>query len=199
MSSCSGGGKSTIHRVITITKDDVINTLDITENADDLYTAISVLGDDNVTIGAINPLGSNTIYDFSYYLDWMTPSLSAKVTAWQTAVEEAADPEPEGSYYNLNLEYYQKLAEASNIQAEIAQRVGHIEEKVNDTNQKVDAQAKAWVETEKRLQEKVDETANKPLKRTVDNVNSIKVAVITAICTALASGVVAAAIAFLSK
>lgn len=81
----------------------------------------------------------------------------------------------------------------------IAQRVGHIEEKVNDTNQKVDAQAKAWVETEKRLQEKVDETANKPLKRTADNVNSIKVAVITAICTALASGVVAAAIAFLSK
>lgn len=104
---------------IHITKDDVINTLDITENAEDLYTAISVLGDENVTIGAINPLGSNTIYDFSYYLDWMTPALSAKVAAWQAAVAAAADPEPENSYYNLNLEYYQKLAEASNIQAEV--------------------------------------------------------------------------------
>lgn len=79
----------------------------------------------------------------------------------------------------------------------IAQRVGHIEEKVNDTNIKVDAQAKAWQETEKRLQEKVNETANNPLKRTADNVNSIKVAIITAICTALAGGAVAAIIAFM--
>lgn len=81
----------------------------------------------------------------------------------------------------------------------IAQRVGHIEEKVDDTNQKVDAQAKALIETEKRLQEKVDETSNRPYKRTSDNVNSIKVAIITAICTAFASGLIAAAIAFMTK
>lgn len=104
---------------IHVTKEDVINTLDITENADDLYTAISVLGDDNVTIGAVNPLGGNTMYDFSYYVDWMTPSLGAKVTAWQTAVANAADPEPENSYYNLNLAYYRELAIVSDIQAEI--------------------------------------------------------------------------------
>lgn len=99
---------------IHITKDDIINSLNITENADDLYTAISVLGDENVTISAINPIGSNVVYNFDYYLDWMTPSLKEKVIAWQDAVE-AEKP----SYYNLNLNYYTALAEASNYQLEM--------------------------------------------------------------------------------
>ena len=43
----------------------------------------------------------------------------------------------------------------------IAQRVSNIEGKVDDTNRKVDAQAKAWQETERKLSEKVNETENK--------------------------------------
>lgn len=77
----------------------------------------------------------------------------------------------------------------------IAQRVGHIEEKVSDTNMKVDAQARAWQETEQKLRERVENAANQPYKNTADNVNKIKVAIITAICAALASGLVAAIIA----
>lgn len=99
---------------IHITKDDIINSLNITENADDLYTAISVLGDENVTISAINPIGSNVVYNFDYYLDWMTPSLKEKVIAWQ---DDVAEEKP--SYYNLNLRYYTALAEASNYQLEL--------------------------------------------------------------------------------
>ena len=99
---------------IHITKEDLINSLDITENADDLFTAVSVLGDDNVTIAAINPLGTNVIYDFTYYLSWMSDSLSEKVVAWQNAI----DAEKE-SYYNLNLGYFKKMTEASNLDMEI--------------------------------------------------------------------------------
>lgn len=99
---------------IHITKEDLINSLDITENADDLFTAVSVLGDDNVTIAAINPLGTNVIYDFTYYLSWMSDSLSEKVVAWQNAI----DAEKE-SYYNLNLGYFKKMTEASNLEMEI--------------------------------------------------------------------------------
>ena len=99
---------------IHITKEDLINSLDITENADDLFTAVSVLGDDNVTIAAINPLGTNVIYDFTYYLSWMSDSLSEKVVAWQNAI----DAEQE-SYYNLNLGYFKKMTEASNLEMEI--------------------------------------------------------------------------------
>lgn len=99
---------------IHLTKDDLINSLDISESAEDLYTALTVMGDEDVTIAAINPLGTNTIYDFGYYTDWMTPQLGEKVTAWASAVDAARD-----GYYALNLEYYQKLEQASNLRSEI--------------------------------------------------------------------------------
>lgn len=98
---------------IHITKEDLINSLDITENADDLYTAISVLGDENVTISAINPLGTNVIYNFDYYLSWMSDGLGAKVKAWQDAIAEQME-----EYYKLNLQYYEQLALAANLQLE---------------------------------------------------------------------------------
>lgn len=99
---------------IHITKNDFINSIDITESADDLYTAVNVLGDDNVTISAINPLGTNVIYDFSHYLDWMSDSLRSKVIEWQNNIEQAKE-----AYYNSNLQYYKKMAEASSLNAEI--------------------------------------------------------------------------------
>ena len=99
---------------IHITQDDLVNSLDVTENADDLYTSITVLGNDNVTISAINPIGSNTIYDFSYYFDWMSEELGAKVRAWQTEVESERQ-----SYYDLNLQYYTSMAEAVDLELEI--------------------------------------------------------------------------------
>ena len=100
---------------IFITKDDLINSLDITEDANDIYTAISVLGDEDVvTISPLNPLGTNVIYNFDYYLDWMSPSLKSKVSAWQHAVGEAR-----ANYYNLNLNYYKLLNSSVIIKAEI--------------------------------------------------------------------------------
>lgn len=99
---------------IHITKEDLVNSLDITENADDLYTAITALGNDNVTISAINPTGTNTIYDFSYYFDWMSNDLGTKVRAWQNALDSEFD-----SYYAMNMAYYTELANVSNLEMEI--------------------------------------------------------------------------------
>lgn len=75
----------------------------------------------------------------------------------------------------------------------IAQRVSNIEDKVDDTNNKVNAQVEAWQETERRL----TETQNEPYKRTANNVNSVKVAIVTAICTFLATGILGAIIMFI--
>lgn len=101
---------------IHLTKDDLIDTLHIEENSGDVYTAVSVLGGENITIGAVNPLGTNTIYDFSYYLDWMSEGLSAKVRKWQQLV---ADKESE--YYSYSLQYYNKLNECSGSSQSIQQ------------------------------------------------------------------------------
>lgn len=64
---------------------------------------------------------------------------------------------------------------------------------MDDTNNKVNAQAEAWQETERRL----TETQNEPYKRTANNVNSVKVAIVTAICTFLATGILGAIIMFI--
>ena len=100
---------------IHITNDDVINSLDIKESADDIYTAITAIGgDDSITIAAVNPIGGNTIYNFTYYLDWMSPELRAKVVQWMEDVESQ-----ESAYQVASETYYTKLADASTERFEI--------------------------------------------------------------------------------
>lgn len=99
---------------VHLSKDDVINALDVIENAEDIYTAITVKGDEDLTIAAINPLGTSTIYNFDYYLSWMSDALSAKVSAWQQALSDA-----QAQYYADNLAYYSKLGEAYTYEAEV--------------------------------------------------------------------------------
>ena len=69
-----------------------------------MYTAISVLGDEDLNIAPINPLGTNVIYNFDYYLDWMTDNLRSKVQSWKELVSSKTS-----EYYNLSLSYYEKL------------------------------------------------------------------------------------------
>lgn len=101
--------RSSIH----LTKDDLISGVEIRENADDLYTAISVTGENELGIQAVNPLGGNVIYNFDYYLDWMTSGLRSKVVQWKTAVNNATS-----TYYNLNQTYYTKMETRSDQQSE---------------------------------------------------------------------------------
>lgn len=103
------------HRTdIHITKQDLIRSLDISENSDNLYTALSVRGNENTSIAAVNPIGTNVIYNFDNYIEWMSEGLGDKVVSWQNAVDAKSE-----TYYNLNLQYYSKLEEASNYTFEI--------------------------------------------------------------------------------
>lgn len=99
---------------IHLTKDDLIDTLGIDDNAGDVYTAVTVLGGENITIGAINPTGLSTIYDFSYYTSWMNGQLGQKVEQWQALVDSRRE-----EYYNLNLQYYTLLSTCSNSSQDI--------------------------------------------------------------------------------
>lgn len=99
---------------IHITKDDLIESIEIIENSDDLYTAINVQGDENLNISPVNPLGGNVIYNFDYYLDWMSPALSDKVSSWKYLIQSK-----ESEYYELNRQYYNKLTSQSSSTADI--------------------------------------------------------------------------------
>lgn len=86
---------------IHISTDDIVNSVTVTEGSEDLYTAIRVFGgdNDNVYISCVNPTGQNVIYDFSYYYDWMSDGLRAKIIEWE---EDVADAQTE--YENKNKE-----------------------------------------------------------------------------------------------
>lgn len=98
---------------IQISKEDVIKSLSITESSDDLYTALSVTSNENVGIQAINPLGTGVIYNFKYYLGWMSDELRRRVNDWMDLVDGS-----EQGYYDLNLEYYNKKTVRDDKEAE---------------------------------------------------------------------------------
>lgn len=100
---------------IHLTNEDVINSIDITENSNDVYTAIRVMGgDESVTIAAANPLRGNVIYNFDYYLDWMSPSLGSKVIAWNADIISKRP-----RFLELSEEYYEIIDDINNDELEI--------------------------------------------------------------------------------
>lgn len=99
---------------IHITREDFLNSLEVSENADDLFTAISVFGDGTVTVAAINPLGTNVLYDFSHYTSWMSDGLGDKVLAWQKEIADSRE-----DYYDANLAYFKTLDNVNNYQLEL--------------------------------------------------------------------------------
>lgn len=100
---------------IHLTKDDIITELDISENSDDLYTALSVFGDsDDISINGVNPLGTNVIYNFDYYLSWMSPALQSKLKDWEADVAAG-----ENAIQEKGSEYIAKKQEYLNQQLEI--------------------------------------------------------------------------------
>lgn len=73
---------------IHLTTDDFISELEISEDSDEIYTALTAFGEDDLGLQLVNPLGGNIIYNFDYYLDWMSEELQKKVKAWQAEVGE---------------------------------------------------------------------------------------------------------------
>lgn len=68
--------------------DNLVETLSISELSDELATAIRPYGADDLDISGVNPIGSNWIYDLSYFISNgdIPPDLAKKWDAWQKAV-----------------------------------------------------------------------------------------------------------------
>lgn len=70
----------------------------------------------------------------------------------------------------------------------LVERVGYIETKVDETSKKIDKQSAQWQKAENELSSRISETKAEKDHQTAENVDSVKIAVITAMCTALATG-----------
>lgn len=69
----------------------LIKTTTLTEDAENIVTALDVYGDGDLSIHTVNPLGTATIYNFSYYksTDWMSQELVDALTLWENKVTDA--------------------------------------------------------------------------------------------------------------
>ena len=93
---------------IILSYNNLIQNIDINEKSDEIVTALSVYGGNNLGISAVNPLGTNTIYDFSYFAttEWMDQDLINAIKTWEAAI--AAQ---QTRYSNLLTQYKDKNTE----------------------------------------------------------------------------------------
>lgn len=71
---------------INLTFENLLQTVEIEEQSDQLITCLSLYGDNDLSINGVNPLSTDKIYNFDYFLtnDWLSDEMIAKVNDWKT-------------------------------------------------------------------------------------------------------------------
>ena len=115
---------ATIASDIFISFENLMKSFTIEEITDELATALTVVGGENLEINLVNPIGTSTIYNFDYYknLDWMTSDLIWAIDRWE---DEIAYWQPTYSdlltdLYNENLTIVGLQSTLAGYQAELA-------------------------------------------------------------------------------
>lgn len=110
---------------IYLSYDNLLENTNLKPITSELCTALNVLGSEPLSIRTVNPLGTDTIYDFSYYknTDWMSGSLVTAVTNWENAVL-AAQP----TYATLLAELKNQNTILITQQSELADLEGELTE-----------------------------------------------------------------------
>lgn len=73
---------------IFISYDNLAQETELSEMSDEIATALHVYGGDALDIRSVNPLGTNVIYNFTYYknTNWMSQGLVDAITAWENKI-----------------------------------------------------------------------------------------------------------------
>lgn len=72
----------------------------------------------------------------------------------------------------------------------LVERVGHIEGKVDETSRKIDIQTEQWRSAESKLSSRISEAQTERDHHTAEGVDKVRLAFITAICSALATALI---------
>lgn len=104
-----------IHKTsILLTKNDVIESISVNTKAEEIFTALSLYGDDEITYSGINPLGGAVVYNFDYYKSDMSEELQEALNVWEENILEA-----ELSISSLRTDLSNKYTEKQSIQSQI--------------------------------------------------------------------------------
>lgn len=154
---------------IYISYNNLISSITITEKADEIVTALSVYGGNDLGIASVNPLGTNTIYNFSYFMnkEWMTESLVNSIKNWETKISESKD-----RYSSLLLSF-------KNTNAEITEEKSKLED-LKAERDSIEGVVKAMIEGDQKNTEeyrnKVNELnkKNEEIKQQENKINNIQ-------------------------
>ncbi|MGL5691608.1 MAG: phage tail protein, partial [Bacteroidales bacterium] len=94
---------------IYLSYDNLIKKISIATQEEQLCTALEILGGSGLDIRQVNPLGTNFIYDFSYFMTrgYMSEGLVIAITNWQTKVD------------GYQTTYSTKLTELKSLQSQL--------------------------------------------------------------------------------
>lgn len=91
---------------ISISRNDIVNSIRITQSEDQLYTCLYVTGDNGLDISSVNPLGGNTLINVNYFEkeEWMSQELLSSLNTWKTKLNSYDLEENQNvhAYYELN-------------------------------------------------------------------------------------------------
>ena len=78
---------------IYLSHDNLLKDITIEMLSSDMVTALSVYGKGNLSINQVNPIGGDTIYDFSHYMttDWMSQELIDAIESWEYSINANQD------------------------------------------------------------------------------------------------------------
>jgi hypothetical protein len=73
---------------IFLSNDNILRSFNLEPINDELVTALNVYGGGDLTINTVNPLGTNTIYNFEFFenTNWMSQSLIDALNTWETKI-----------------------------------------------------------------------------------------------------------------
>ena len=107
----------------------LIKEMKVNDNQDGIITALTVTGGDDVGISLVNPLGTNVIYDFSYYYDDMSESLKEAIIIWKNKIDDNSQT------------YSEKVNERRNLNIRIVTEEGILSQKKTKLKTSMDAQS----------------------------------------------------------
>lgn len=112
---------------IYLSFDNLVKSIEVNEDADDIKTKIFVSGQD-IDIREVNPLGTNYILDFSYWTnyDWMDSGLAYKVAVYKVKVAAK-----QKTYAGLATNLRTERAALTALQSELVTLEGQKAEKDN--------------------------------------------------------------------
>ena len=112
---------------IYLSFDNLVKSIEVNEDADDIKTKIFVSGQD-IDIREVNPIGTNYILNLSFWAntEWMSSDLVTKVNAYDTLVESKRT-----EYANLATTLRGKRVELTTLQSELKTLEGQKAEQDN--------------------------------------------------------------------